>query len=1044
MKKIFTLFAGFLLAYNVQAQTKPIIGSASKTQVNKGIGTDFIIISGLSNGDPGTTQPITVTAQSSNSAILEVSSVVYQNSNSYAIINLAEKGTSGSATITLQVTDADGTTSKDFTVQVGQFYKKGVNWSVYDIVFWTRIIPLTQKPVLDSILTEVVVPTDENIYNRLPLTVGPEAGLPKHDFFTSMFKGYLVPPATGEYTFTLTAQDMTTFRLSTDENFNNVKELIEGGSNTPKDYKITLQGGKYYAFYVVNWQVHDENMKLEWVGPGITKSVINSDYMFPNYDSQKPTSPLKVTLPFTGITNARVAWNKSTDNQKLKDYNIYLDGIKIASTTDTMFTLPALTPSTSYSVFVTSTDVSGNESMPSTSISFTTFGQDNINPTPPTKIITKLLSDVSTSISWSGAKDEGSQIAGYKVYLDNELFNPNELITDTTAILKVLTPLTNYKVQIEAVDAGNNVSAKSEIFEFKTLKFNPLVASPGTGKARASFTTLPIGRNEGFGISAGNAKYADIPAAERKLLEDLRPAVQRWGDLGKNVRSFIDYSGPGKKETYAGFMKRCNIMNSYCAMVIGVQNETDWMKDSTTFTKFMEYLNGPATTEQGARRAAEGISEPLLAQSKGLIIDLGTEVWGGGGLHGAEIGANYPDYAKWARRMAKIIKASSYYDASKVFITYSGRNPSPMDSYGLNDALLVGDKGEVDWMSVSGYLGGNLTYDPLVPQTNSEVDYYKNGIQRMAYNLKGSQDQLRLDFRHAKRYLPKNFYESNMTTPDYNGRLGQAIIMTDYMLSVQEWGTTLPSIFHLTGGEWRITEPSENYKKRPLFHTASLVNNLTVGNMLNSEVATQDKIFNDEGEVIKLEPVGFNVFTQAGNYSVVLTSRDFENDYQVQLNLPDGLLNGSTARKYLVTGEDFNTKDAIIDSSTINFNDSLLVTVPKHSMVILTFKGTDLKQAPLPLGYTQFGKPVGVLDMDAEAGPNVVLYPNPVKGDLNIHCYLGDIDYIKVSNVVGETIYEEFSNKDHLTFSMDGLPSGIYLVQVNSKGKSIRKKVIKY
>jgi hypothetical protein len=145
----------------------------------------------------------------------------------------------------------------------------------------------------------------------------------------------------------------------------------------------------------------------------------------------------------------------------------------------------------------------------------------------------------------------------------------------------------------------------------------------------------------------------------------------------------------------------------------------------------------------------------------------------------------------------------------------------------------------------------------------------------------------------------------------------------------------------------------------------------------------------------------------------------------------------------LVTGEDFNTKDAIIDSSNITMTDSMFVTVPKHSMVLLTFKGTDLKQPALPLGSTIFGSPVGIQDIDTELDAKVVVYPNPTKNDLNIHSSLGAIDHVKVSSLLGETVFEEFSNSTNITLSMEAFPSGIYLLQIDSNGKSIRRKVIK-
>lgn len=938
----------------VQAQNLPSLGEVSKNQININTGSNFLIVSEISDGDLNADQTLSLEVTSSNSAIIQVDSVGYTQGSSYAYIKVTEKGLKGAAILTVKATDADGTTTKDFNLSVDQYLQRGIKWSVYDIVFWQKVIPLNEKSLFDSVLTQISIPTTEAIYETIPLTVGPSSGLPKHDFFTSMFKGYLVPPATGTYTFHLNTFDESALFLSPDLSFSKATQLTRGTRSTTNTATATLEAGKAYAIYAVNWCIHELQMNVQWEGPGVTKSIIDSKYLFPSYDIQKPTTPLNTKLVFTGVETARFSWKKSIDNENLNGYNIYLNGVKLHTTKDTSFILGGLTANTPYSVFVTAFDATGNESLADKVINFSTYPVDSQKPTSPTGVQAAKISDMSATIAWKKATDVGSEIFGYNLYLDGKLYNTAGAILDTMVVVKVLTPLTNYSVQVEAIDGGKNLSDKSESFAFKTNKFDPLISAPGVKKARLNVYTQEVGRNEGFGVN-GNYRDNKFYTTEKYLLEELKPSVLRWGALDANVLAFKDNVG-AQTFTYGKFLKFCNDLGTYAAIVTGVKDGLDWRTDINTFAHFIEYLNGPATSTYGKIRASEGLTEPLFKNSKGVIIELGNEVWGAAS-HNSEIGADYTAYAEWCRQAAKVMKSSPYYDSTKVYIAYSGRYPDPLASAGLNTKLITGDKGEVDWITVSGYLGGNMNYDPAIPTGQNEIDYFKNGIERMAKQIEGTKLQLRLDHKNTGRYLPTYFYESNMTTPNYNGRLGQALIMTDYMLSVQKWAGAVPTIFHLTGGEWRITEPSENFKRLPLFKTSKLVNHHTKGNILKSEVVTSEKLTNGAGTIIaNLDAVGSHVYSENGRYSIMFISRDFENDYQVQVNLPDGIPLNSTAKKYVLSGVDFNTKDAVVDSSNVTLSDSMFVTVPKHSLVLYVFDGTDLKQKPLPIGYTRFLK----------------------------------------------------------------------------------------
>jgi hypothetical protein len=102
--------------------------------------------------------------------------------------------------------------------------------------------------------------------------------------------------------------------------------------------------------------------------------------------------------------------------------------------------------------------------------------------------------------------------------------------------------------------------------------------------------------------------------------------------------------------------------------------------------------------------------------------------------------------------------------------------------------------------------------------------------------------------------------------------------------------------------------------------------------------------------------VGAHVYASEGTFAVLLMSRDFENDYTVQVDLPDELqlIAPGSAWKYEISGSHFSDRDAWVDSTQVSMTDSLLVTVPKHSMVLLVFGGEGATFESLPLGYYDY------------------------------------------------------------------------------------------
>lgn len=90
-------------------------------------------------------------------------------------------------------------------------------------------------------------------------------------------------------------------------------------------------------------------------------------------DTQAPTAPTSLVVGTTTSTTIALTWGASTDNIGVTNYDIYVNGVKYASSGGgTSITLTGLTPSTTYSIYVVAKDCQGNLSPASNIVNPTT------------------------------------------------------------------------------------------------------------------------------------------------------------------------------------------------------------------------------------------------------------------------------------------------------------------------------------------------------------------------------------------------------------------------------------------------------------------------------------------------------------------------------------------------------------------------------------------------------------------------------------------------------------------------------------------------
>lgn len=757
-------------------------------------------------------------------------------------------------------------------------------------------------------------------------------------------------------------------------------------------------------------------------------TVIGNPVLFNDYDIIPPSAPVNLSLVRKTNTSMDIKWTLPADfkTNPYLGYRLYINGVlnrTITNPRDSSARIFGLTPNTQYTLALTAYDASNNESVPSNILFESTFGTDVTAPTAPTLSLVE-AGDMSAKVSWTGAADPETGIYGYKVYVSVNGGPSTAYNTDTanvtTKILKTYQPQSELVVQVEAYNGVGLVSPKSNALLINLLTFNPNLTSPGVKKARMNIENKFIGYNAGWGINAPWQDPGNYSGAQVDKTVEAKFQQVRWGTLDANPYRFDDKAGPLAKRytngnattfvaqnpvvngvSYARFVKHAQDLGIHASISIGTDSTpaSDWRLDPEgTARLFVAYLNGTSipgisTSELQIinRRLQEGYTQPMLPGLKGLIVELGNEPWGGTSL-GAGVDHNsdrwgsvagYVSYGVWCRRIANGMKSSPFYDSTKVKIFYSGRYPSLTASYGLHESMVTrvqreindGILDKVDGISAAGYLGGNLNYDSDVPAGESEIDYYNDGLRIMSNYLKGFNETINMDFIRSRRKRPFYLYESNMTSPSYNKRVGQAIRMSDYFISSTQYGSILPCAFALEGGEWGLTEPG-NGVKYPWFYMSKFMNTHAIGQLMKSSITSLEVIKAPNGSNIDIEPVSANLlYEEGGKYKLVLISRDFTNPHQVQISLPAGFPASQSAKMYKISGSDFSSFVATIDSGNVTISNRPILEVAPYTMYIYKFDGPVLSNKPVPLGYNAHRSPVSITYSDDLGGSDELLTP---------------------------------------------------------------------
>lgn len=237
-------------------------------------------------------------------------------------------------------------------------------------------------------------------------------------------------------------------------------------------------------------------------------------------DTQAPTVPADVSLSNISLNSMDISWTASTDNIGVTGYNIYIDGILEAQTTNTTYSFSDLETNTTYSFTVVAKDLINNMSAASIALDGTTLG-DTVAPTTPADIMVSNETDSSFNLTWTASTDNNA-VGGYEIYVDNNL---TATTTNSSYTIVGLNASTSYSVEILAFDNDNNKSNKSASVNATT-----------TAGVNTGVTELFI--SEYVEPSAGNNKAIEIVNLTGSTINLADYSIQKQSNGGSWVDDY--------------------------------------------------------------------------------------------------------------------------------------------------------------------------------------------------------------------------------------------------------------------------------------------------------------------------------------------------------------------------------------------------------------------------------------------------------------------------------------------------------------------------
>jgi LPXTG-motif cell wall-anchored protein len=179
-------------------------------------------------------------------------------------------------------------------------------------------------------------------------------------------------------------------------------------------------------------------------------------------DIISPTAPV-LSAVVESSTSIRLEWTGASDvGSGLGAYEVYDGENRISGSSESPHTLSGLSPGTTYNLTVRATDMAGNLSSPSNTVSATTLSAtDTTPPSTPANLSAVPISSSQINLSWNASTDNVG-VTGYKIY-DADTNAEIATTASTSYSHTGLSSGTTHNYYIKAFDAVGNISSSSNI-----------------------------------------------------------------------------------------------------------------------------------------------------------------------------------------------------------------------------------------------------------------------------------------------------------------------------------------------------------------------------------------------------------------------------------------------------------------------------------------------------------------------------------------------------------------------------------------------------
>ncbi len=394
-------------------------------------------------------------------------------------------------------------------------------------------------------------------------------------------------------------------------------------------YRATATGGPYTFVKLTNANVTtftDSNLNKNTIYYYVIRAVSETGASVASnetsaktlLDNVAPTTPSDLQITGATVNTADIAWSASTDNIGVDHYDIYVNGNKLYSTTDTLFTVTQLDSLIPYRFVVRAIDSSGNVSPASNQVTFLPPGVPGGSiPETPSGLTVESSSYNTISLQWS---DDSNNETGFEIFRSETEDGPYVTIatidsSKTSFTDSALAASTEYFYKVRAIgesgesDYSNTVNATTAALPNTPIAPTQVTGTPGDNNTVA-ISWLDNANNETKYIIYRSTDSTDFTA-----IGEVPANSNSFTDTDATAPNIYYYYVVGENNNGAGSpSKTIKVRTGNNAPVINVQTSISVKVNTTVKVDF-----NVSDQDQGDTLRVSVTSKPAFVQ----IIPLG-------------------------------------------------------------------------------------------------------------------------------------------------------------------------------------------------------------------------------------------------------------------------------------------------------------------------------------------------------------------------------------------------------------------------------------